>query len=266
MSRIPMSRFRLGAGFTDLVILLTILSIGFGLDDAQAGDTFDPAAGSTIEAGDRRAEAEARLALSQQLLGQGKEAEAGVQRDRGVLTIGETGPRILSAPFDVLRHFVPSGWMGDGAVEDGRYIRFSSLAGECDRPGDDDDVCIRIDYTPGPVGWAGIHWQYPEHNWGEVPGTKLENASRIVFWAKGIAGDEIVRFKAGGISSPGKPYNDSFELSLGTRRLATGWKEYQVDLPSGLDPSNVVAAFSWIAESGPNPEGVSFLLDAMTYQ
>ncbi|RPH71500.1 hypothetical protein EHM76_06190, partial [bacterium] len=58
-------------------------------------------------------------------------------------------------------HFVPSGWMGD----------MSNIAMyECDRcDPHSGELSIRASFSSsGALGWAGVYWQYPENNWGNI--------------------------------------------------------------------------------------------------
>lgn len=181
----------------------------------------------------------------------------------GVRAFTEPIP-ILRAPFDVTLYFRPSGWMGDGGGESGtEYIQLKTASGECHRSGDTDG-CIKISYHPNPngEGWAGIYWQYPDKNWGDERGRKIEGAKKLVFWAKGERGGEIVEFKAGGIT--GKEYQDSFEV-VRRIRLTSDWTEYEMSL-SNENLSCVIGAFAWIASRNANPEGLTFYIDEIRYE
>lgn len=134
--------------------------------------------------------------------------------------------------------FFPSGWMGDG--ENGtEYIKFArepvEVLGKT-------RVAIKIQYTPGPKGWAGVYWLYPDGNWGSERGKDLTGVKRITFWAKGSDGTEIVEFKSGGVKGV---FPDSYECSLGKKLLTKEWQEYSFDL-ANYDLSNVSGAFAWI--------------------
>jgi hypothetical protein len=51
---------------------------------------------------------------------------------------------------------------------------------------------------PG-YGWAGVFWQYPQNNWGNLGGGYPipPGATRVSFWARGKDGGEKVRFISG---------------------------------------------------------------------
>lgn len=173
----------------------------------------------------------------------------------------------LRAPFDMTLYYFPSGWMGDG--EKGtKHIQLNTGFRECNRFDDTDGICIQIRYRPVPKGegegWAGIYWQYPDSNWGDKPGRKIVKATKITFWAKGEAGDEIVEFKAGGINATDKTYQDGFEVA--TRiRLNRDWTKYEISL-IGQDLSHVIGAFAWVASRNANPDGLTLYIDDIRYE
>lgn len=165
--------------------------------------------------------------------------------------------------FDVLSRFIPSGWMGDGK-EGTKYIQFFDgwRKGPHSTP-----VCVKVTYTPGPEGWAGIYWQNKPNNWGDKPGKNFNKYgyTKITFWAKGETGDEIVEFKAGDIDAPGKKYKDSFDASSGRIALIKEWKQYTIDLEDG-DLTSVIGGFCWVAARSSNPEGLTFYIDDVYYE
>lgn len=141
----------------------------------------------------------------------------------------------LPNPLEV--KFYPSGRMGDG--ESGQYV---TLKREQSVVQGHDVIVIRINYSRGPKGWAGIYWQYPDNNWGGGPGRNLLGAKAITFLARGERGGEIVEFKSGGIKGN---YKDTYEASLGKVILSQDWQKYSIDL-SQSDLSSVIGAFAWI--------------------
>jgi len=163
-------------------------------------------------------------------------------------------------PYDVLQHYIPSGWMGDG--EQGtRYVVWAPAWPDSRRP---DSLCVRITYEPGPRGFAGIYLQWPENNWGDRAGRDLRGYRRITFWARAEQGGNV-EFKAGDIDAPGKHFRDSFEASLGTVHLTGAWTQYTIDL-QGCDLSCVIGGFCWVATTSANPQGLIFYLDDIFYE
>lgn len=156
-------------------------------------------------------------------------------------------------------HFIPSGWMGDygdikydGASKEDAYLG---------------DTCVKIAYngkaTQG-ARWAGIYWQNPANNWGNVDaGFDLSKTAKLTFWAKGAKGGErIEEFKLGGIMGE---YSDSDTASIGPVILNKEWTQYSIDL-KGKDLSYIIGGFCWATNIDVNPEGATFYLDEIKYE
>ena len=161
----------------------------------------------------------------------------------GEETVVSSTPNI-QLPFDINAHYIPSGWMGDG--EFGKSY-LSVLNKSMDMNGEL-VLATRIEYLPGPKGWAGIYWQFPENNWGDLQGRNLRGAKEISFWAKGEIGGEVVEFKVGGIR--GK-YSDTLEKSTGKVALSSVWKKYTLNVASE-NLKNVAGGFAWVSASKPD--------------
>jgi hypothetical protein len=164
---------------------------------------------------------------------------------------------------DVTMKFTPSGWMGDG--EYGR--RYVNLFEAWDKNPNSDPTCIKIVYTPGPLGWAGIYWQNRPNNWGNTPGEDFKTIGyrKLSFWARGDEGGEIVEFKAGGIRTPQKDYIDSFEASTGKVKLEKDWKKFIINL-NEKNLSSVIGGFCWVASGSANKDGLIFYIDDVRYE
>ena len=157
--------------------------------------------------------------------------------------------------------FVPSGWMGD--------IDKVSLYG-CDRQfPHSGEMAIRASFMPGgEKGWGGVLWQYPENNWGDLPGAlDLRWANKVTFWSRGQSGGEKVRFFIGGVGSQDDPYHDSLrpEITTGFIELEKDWQKYTINL-SGKDLSNMIGGFGWATDQCANPFGAVFYLDDINYE
>jgi hypothetical protein len=183
-------------------------------------------------------------------------------------TLKESSSR-LNFPFYVYadansldNHFIPSGWMPATAARD---LRFDTNWKNYPFSG---DSCIRVEYKNNSgTRWAGIYWQHPANNWGNVPnvGFNLQDAKKVSFWARGDKGGEIVNeFKIGGILSG--EHIDSDSASIGPVQLTKEWKKYEIDL-TGRDLSYVIGGFCWATNIDVNdPEGIIFFLDEIKYE
>jgi hypothetical protein len=175
------------------------------------------------------------------------------------ITVAEGGsPAPLRAPFPVNGYYTPSGFMGDTA-----HITLNAQWTTNCQVG---PSCMKFQYKPenlpGEPVWAGVYWQSPPGNWGDQPGKKIEGASKLVFWARGENGGELVSFKVGG--TRGKKYEDSLEVAMDPSpvQLTSHWQQYEIDLKKP-DTSSVIGAFSWSTTRDGNPKGATFYLDGI---
>lgn len=178
---------------------------------------------------------------------------------KGMIIYGQANECNLS----IQNLFTPSGWMGDG-VYGRKYLNFEgSYSTDPHSP----PTCIRIQYTFGPQGWAGIYWQNRPDNWGDYPGENYSNRGfkKIVFWAKGTTGTEVIEFKAGCIDNPSKKYRDSFCVTTGRITLSTDWRRYEIDL-GNVNLSSVIGGFCWVASKDYNQgKSIIFYIDDICF-
>jgi hypothetical protein len=177
-----------------------------------------------------------------------------------ILLAFTAGAQDINAPFDVATAFISSGYMGD--VEN---VTMKRIVGNKQRIKGANNPYTMVSYRPGPKKHAGVYWQSPADNWGDKPGHRIKGASKIVFWAAGEKGGEIVEFKAGGIRNSGKRFQDSFEVSSGPVTLTKEWKKFEISLKS-QNLSSVLGGFAWVATTDDNPSGLTFYLDSIRYQ
>jgi outer membrane protein OmpA-like peptidoglycan-associated protein len=159
------------------------------------------------------------------------------------------------APRDT--HYAPSGYMGDSDL---------TMSGAYTQTPQGEGPCLRVNYkASGPKGWAGIYWQDPANNWGDIPGRAgydLRGATRVTFWARGESGGErIHEFRVGGIVGQ---YPDSDVATLSNIRLTPDWKPYLIDLAK-KDLRHVIGGFGLFVNKAENPGGMVFYLDDIIY-
>ena len=157
-------------------------------------------------------------------------------------------------------HFIPAGWMPNaGTAKD---LKFEGSSKEDPYLG---DTCIKIQYkdVSGNL-WAGIYWQNPANNWGNVDaGYDLSKATKLTFWARGEKGGEkIEEFKVGGLTGE---YSDSDVSNIGPVVLNKEWTQYTIDL-KGKDMSYIFGGFCWATNIDGNPNGATFYLDEIKYE
>jgi hypothetical protein len=179
------------------------------------------------------------------------------------------GPVVASVRVDALA--IPAGFMsGIGSPEN--FISLGASPNGCHTGAD----CLQVTYRAGG-GWGGIFW-WPlscgasgtTEAWDRVKrgvcGINVLEAgnfsavNRLTFWARGVQGGEAVEFKIGAVDvlpSPGR--------SLGKVTLTHEWTRYEIGL-EGMDLTNAIALFAWIATDMDNPQGVVFYLDDVQFE
>ena len=162
---------------------------------------------------------------------------------------------IFSEKGSGTNHYVPSGWMGN--------IKAIRLDEGCRTQPHRGATCIRLEYQDAG-GWGGVVWQDPENDWGNAPGGwNLTGAKRLVFWARGDRGGELVSCFKFGVIGTDKKFHDTASGSLNAVRLTTDWKQYSIAV-SDKDLSCIKTGFAWIVVGQGKP--VVFYLDNIRFE
>ena len=124
--------------------------------------------------------------------------------------------------------------------------------------------CVKIIYKAGASRggrWAGLYWQYPANNWGDMPtGFDLRKAKKLTFWARGQKGGEVINtFQVGGII--GK-FGDTAVKAIGPISLSNTWQKYTIDL-SKVEGSIIFTRERW--ECWPFMEPLSRIVGGFTF-
>ena len=156
---------------------------------------------------------------------------------------------------------------------------------QCERKSHSGETAIKIQYSPGgEKGWSGIYWLHPKNNigltdlkaaqqdWsGSIQGINLPTSQKLIFWARGEKGNEIVEFVVGGVCGPydgtvlpSCPDSIQPRISTGPIVLSSTWQKYVIDL-RGVDRTNIVGAFGLAVSQIHNPEGATFYLDDIAF-
>jgi hypothetical protein len=88
----------------------------------------------------------------------------------------------------------------------------------------------------------------------------LSAVNRLTFWARGDRGGEVIEFRIGTeevLPIPGR--------SLGGVTLTSTWDQYGIDL-EGIDLTNAIGLFCWIAKDSDNRQGAVFHLDDIQFE
>lgn len=184
------------------------------------------------------------------------------------------GPPTGSIPFVVDSKFSAGGFMGDPST------MFANCGAVGRATASAQGFCHRVVYAAGPKGWAGIFWQYPANNWGEVAGYPMPlGATRLTFWARGAVGGESVAFRTGytGFATTLQPCTpDTVSGNTVALRLTTTWTQYSFSLmgayTQGAAPvQGVLGGFAWIgnavsATDDGGPGTLEFYIDDIQWQ
>ena len=158
-------------------------------------------------------------------------------------------------------HYVPSGYIPNGkcvAVDDA-WQQNCQEGRSCIKNTFDRD-CATLNMI-----WAGVFWLQPANNWGdEKGGFDLTGAKKLVFWARGEKGGEVITFKMGGVGLASK-YPDTDAASLDLVTLTTEWKEYSIDL-SFKNLGHITGGFCWVGTAKENASKTIFYLDNIYYE
>jgi hypothetical protein len=182
----------------------------------------------------------------------GKAATANVP----LLVKGEVRARMpFPVYLDTLENmpWVPTGFMGnsDDLSLDGANTDNPALG----------EAAIKIRYE-GRYGWAGVVWQHPADNWGEMDGGfNLEGAQGLEFLARGADGGEIVSFGVGMLGRDAD-FPDSSRTEVKGVKLRDEWQRFVVPL-QGKDLSSIKTGFFISIEGGRKP--VTVYLDHIRY-
>ena len=156
-------------------------------------------------------------------------------------------------------HYIPSGWMGDyGDIKINDQFMDNPHSGT---------TCIQFVYSAKKSqgqGWTGVYWQNPANNWGSKKGGfDLTGMTKLVFWARGAKGGEVIqKFMVGGIKGV---YPDSTVVETGPVELTDTWKQYSINL-AGKDLSYINGGFAWVTTTDLNPQGCTFYLDDIKFE
>lgn len=139
--------------------------------------------------------------------------------------------------FDLTEYYIPSGWSGD--------VLNLIFEIDCKNNPQSGETCLKVTYEINNkcfFDWAGITWQYPSCNWGNIDGgLDLTEASELTFWARGETGYEGVFFTVGGCYGV---FSDTAQLILGPLRLSQKWQKYTIPF-NNEDRSHICWGFSF---------------------
>lgn len=181
--------------------------------------------------------------------------------------------RTVELPFLVSEEFTPSGFMGDGELDD--VVTMEVDNDKCHvRAADSRGSCFRFDYhapASGSIGWGGVYFQAPPNNWGDLPGKRVaQGAKQLRLKAAGLTGTELATFTMAGLTGTdanGDPYPNA-DTFKGTKSfsLTTDFVEYVVPVPANATYDRVLGAFAWSLLAPADHSPVAIFLDDIRWE
>ncbi len=197
-------------------------------------------------------------------------------------------PSIISVPFLVDDHFIPSGCMGDCTASvsiDGDCPERSSAGaqGQCHH------FVYTLNTAPGALGWAGVLWQTVEQNWGSEPGrTIAPGATQLTFSGKAVGSSAALNILVGALSpdDAGKackmasgcaslscvdgacaaPHRDTLDLTQSEVLTSTAWTPFQISFGNASYGSELMSGFGWTAVMPPQTTKIEFYVDDLRWE
>jgi hypothetical protein len=100
------------------------------------------------------------------------------------------------------------------------------------------EYCFKIEFEPGVIGRAGAILKSDKAK-------NIQDAERMVLFARGESGTEVVRFKAGGkITGNVNGAEPEYAFTSKNVRLDKEWQRFEIDL-SAVDLSRITHAFEY---------------------
>lgn len=101
---------------------------------------------------------------------------------------------------------------------------------------------IKIQYT-GRRNWAGVAWQDPPDNWGEMDGGfDMTGASALEFWVRGEKGGEEASFGVGLLDKK-TDYPDSVIVKTAPIKLSAEWRKLRIGFQPDDDLTSIKVPF-----------------------
>jgi len=148
-------------------------------------------------------------------------------------------------PMDVRQSFKKYEMGGDANGSE-TYLKINE---DFTDPDNHCEFCARIEYHPGPRGEAAVFYKNDK-------AVDISGAKRVVFFAKGEKGDEMLQFMAAGSGLEGKKTgkelfsNEQTTIKTKKVKLDPDWQRYEIDLATATSLSKVTHAFGFDAYKG----------------
>ncbi|MEM1010587.1 MAG: glycoside hydrolase family 2 TIM barrel-domain containing protein [Planctomycetota bacterium] len=169
------------------------------------------------------------------------------------LAVAPELPLVLYADDIGPMPYVPSGWVGktDALSVENNDTKYANSG----------NTAMRVAFM-SPGDWAGVVWQNPANDWGDLPGGfDLSDATKLTFFARGETGGEKVDFSFGALRE-GQAFTDTAAGKV-VVELTDEWQQYEIDL-TGKDLRRIKTGFAFAIPGQGKP--VVFYLDDVRYE
>ena len=156
---------------------------------------------------------------------------------KSFLVDGETPDDQVPMPFAIDDYYAPTGWMGSSWAMTSTSEQ--SPLGVCGGVGH------KFTWNPPPSStWTGVVWQYPENNWGALPGLDIMPGATGVRFMAWLDIPDTVKFFVG------SPDADGFEVSIENVEVTTEPQWFEIPL-EGVEYEDIAISFGWVMSRGP---------------
>jgi hypothetical protein len=222
--------------------------------------------------------------------------QAAPSLDAGTDSGPDYDPSVLTVPFAVDDHYIPSGCIGDCAAS----VTIDSNCpsrGVVDAQGECHHFVYSVNTAPDALGWAGLLWQTDEKNWGsEQHWHVAPGATHVHFWAKGVVTSSTpgvatapqITFVMGGINGDdtGKacdaglscasdactngactaPYHDTLDLVKQETLGADAYSLFEIPFENHSYGSLVLSGFGWTVTMPAGASTIEFYVDDLRWE
>lgn len=154
-----------------------------------------------------------------------------------LLVKGVPRPRMPISVYEERFEHMP--WAASGVMGSTRSLTIDDQSTEFVHEG---STSLKVSYT-GRRGWAGLAWQDPPNNWGEMEGGfDMTGAGALEFWVRGEKGGEEVSFGIGLLDEK-TDHPDSVIIKTPKIKLGTEWKRFRIGFQPGDDLTSIKVPF-----------------------
>ncbi|MEL7186163.1 MAG: glycoside hydrolase family 2 TIM barrel-domain containing protein [Pseudomonadota bacterium] len=174
-----------------------------------------------------------------------------------LLVKGEPRPRMPVSVYEERFEHMP--WTPSGVMGRTNSLTVDGQSTESVHEG---SHSIKLEFT-ARRGWAGVAWQNPPDNWGDMDGGyDLTGASALEFWVRGAHGGEQASFSVG-LLDKNTDFPDSVIVKTPAIELGAEWKKYRIGFEEDDDLTSIKVPFVVTIEARRKP--TTIYLDSIRF-